>query len=78
MEVCTTLCGECKKKLKNVDNVYFYLCEWKAHGQKLGEEDDITFCGEADDPDKFVFFEEGNNSKWQFLNIEVKKLQIKD
>ena len=38
-------------------------------GKKDHENNITNFSGKADDPDDYIFFEEGKNAKWNFLNI---------
>lgn len=55
--------------------MYFFRCKWKAEGKIAGEKQKKTLQGIADDPDQYVFFKEGKNVSWNFLNIEVFELK---
>ncbi len=75
-EINDSQCAICKQELENVDNAYFYLCEWVGEGKIDGQKGKVQISGKADDQEKYTFFKEGSNVNWNFLNLEVKPLDI--
>ncbi|OMJ91224.1 hypothetical protein SteCoe_6295 [Stentor coeruleus] len=67
------LCPICKRIMIEVNNFGFFLAQWKISGRQKGG---IKFkkIGRTTDSKSFSTFEEGETILWQYMGLEVRKL----
>jgi hypothetical protein len=70
-EIYTSECVSCKAPLEDVNNIFFYYCQWEGSGKLEAVKGIKKFSGKADDPRGYTYFAEGDPVKWNFLNIDV-------